>query len=205
MQASTPVVPAGLPEVGSGRRQGQAAARAGYDLRPAVLHQLCPGRSRESPSHLPPHWLPTRVSGGPPPRGTSGGKPGRTGNGRFLEGFLEEMLGGRGEPAGFPHPPPRHSSLRLADSFVPREKGDHSPSSIAQVPPYSFPRPSPRPAPLPHPVSQPRPSSAHRCGAAPTGQSSRSSPSRLMSTVPLSTGKWPPRPHVPSPAPAGAV
>lgn len=43
---STCLAPTGLPQVDGRRRQGPAAARAGTDLQPAVLYQLCPGRSQ---------------------------------------------------------------------------------------------------------------------------------------------------------------
>ncbi|XP_057412968.1 membrane metallo-endopeptidase-like 1 isoform X1 [Balaenoptera acutorostrata] len=49
---STRLVPAGLPEVGGGRRQGPAAAGTGADLRAAVLHQLRTGVVRLLPARV---------------------------------------------------------------------------------------------------------------------------------------------------------
>lgn len=185
----SPCVPsAGLPQVDGGRWQGPAAAGAGTDLRPAVLRQLCPGRSH---GPLPACRLASRAPVSPSRfwkvsalghfRGhadcASEAEPGLV----SLEGFLG--TGCRDELRGFtcswgqggevaPLPPPEKGQLGQdrRDSPVPSKKWEHLPGAATPGPPH--PRLGPLRAPLTPPSHPPqaRPSPSHgHAPHAPTG------------------------------------
>lgn len=159
---STRLVPTGIPKVESRGRQGSAAARTGSDLRPAVLHQLRPGRSHSPRATCPPPHpaTPRRLETsspltslegphyGLPPGAPWAGKPARTRTG--LKGFPEEKEGpgvgaedsyeaveeGR-EPAGFP--PPHQKE----------QPGTRGTPLCLETTTLSLPPPQARPAPQP--------------------------------------------------------
>ena len=208
---STCLASAGLPKVDGRRGQGQAAAGTGTDLRPAFLHQLCPGRSHSPhPACRLSRWAPVahQVFGRPPLRGTSRAtlrgqagqkqtrQPGRLPGGKGSRGL--ELGGFRcswaswGGEAGFP-PPPKKGRPGTGQAGLPcawKEVRAHA----CPCPPRPAPRPPgcpqgppdscvPSPQARPSPP-QPRPSRPHRCGAGLTGLSSPYSLSRPTSTAP---------------------